>query len=228
MAARPRRVQRLGRGRALLGLLSEQPDRRRRAALVLRGAGRASAGARVSPLLRRGVLGALVRRAAGVGAAGRRPLERRRLQHALEALVDDGVPLRVHVRATGDRAPRCAASGRLSGPRRRSSCNAPRSPRGRTTRTSTACARSTGASATPCCRLSRRAACGSQARTRRSISGSTSAARPEPFCRRLLEHGIVAAPGSFFGAAGEGYARFALVPTQAQCERAAEILREIL
>jgi succinyldiaminopimelate transaminase len=50
----------------------------------------------------------------------------------------------------------------------------------------------------------------------------------EPFCRRLLEHGIVAAPGSFFGAAGEGYARFALVPTQEQCERAAEILREIL
>jgi acetylornithine aminotransferase len=50
----------------------------------------------------------------------------------------------------------------------------------------------------------------------------------EPFCRRLLEHGIVAAPGSFFGAAGEGYARFALVPTQAQCERAAEILREVL
>jgi acetylornithine aminotransferase len=50
----------------------------------------------------------------------------------------------------------------------------------------------------------------------------------EPFCRRLLEHGIVAAPGSFFGAAGEGYARFALVPTQEQCERAAEILREVL
>jgi succinyldiaminopimelate transaminase len=50
----------------------------------------------------------------------------------------------------------------------------------------------------------------------------------EPFCRRLLEHGIVAAPGSFFGAAGEGYARFALVPTQEQCERAAEILRKIL
>jgi succinyldiaminopimelate transaminase len=50
----------------------------------------------------------------------------------------------------------------------------------------------------------------------------------EPFCRRLLEHGIVAAPGAFFGEAGEGYARFALVPTQAQCERAAEILREVL
>ena len=50
----------------------------------------------------------------------------------------------------------------------------------------------------------------------------------EPFCRRLLEHGIVAAPGAFFGAAGEGYARFALVPTQAECERAAEILRDVL
>jgi acetylornithine aminotransferase len=50
----------------------------------------------------------------------------------------------------------------------------------------------------------------------------------EPFARRLLEHGIVVAPGSFFGPAGEGYARFALVPTQAECERAAQILREVL
>jgi aspartate/methionine/tyrosine aminotransferase len=50
----------------------------------------------------------------------------------------------------------------------------------------------------------------------------------EPFCRRLLEQGIVAAPGSFFGSAGEGYARFALVPTQAECERAAVILRAAL
>jgi acetylornithine aminotransferase len=50
----------------------------------------------------------------------------------------------------------------------------------------------------------------------------------EPFARRLLEHGIVAAPGSFFGAAGEGYARFALVPTQDECERAAAILRNVL
>jgi len=50
----------------------------------------------------------------------------------------------------------------------------------------------------------------------------------EPFARRLLEHGIVVAPGSFFGAAGEGYVRLALVPTQEQCERAAAILREVL
>jgi succinyldiaminopimelate transaminase len=50
----------------------------------------------------------------------------------------------------------------------------------------------------------------------------------EEFARRLLSHGIVVAPGSFFGAAGEGYARFALVPTQEQCERAAAILRDVL
>jgi N-succinyldiaminopimelate aminotransferase len=50
----------------------------------------------------------------------------------------------------------------------------------------------------------------------------------EAFARRLLDHGIVCAPGSFFGRAGEGYVRFALVPTQAECERAATILREVL
>ncbi len=49
----------------------------------------------------------------------------------------------------------------------------------------------------------------------------------EPFARNLLEHGIVVAPGSFFGPAGEGYIRFALVPTQAECERAATILGQL-
>jgi aspartate/methionine/tyrosine aminotransferase len=50
----------------------------------------------------------------------------------------------------------------------------------------------------------------------------------EEFARRLLEHGIVVAPGSFFGPAGEGHVRLALVPTQSECERAAELLREVL
>jgi len=50
----------------------------------------------------------------------------------------------------------------------------------------------------------------------------------EAFARSLLDHGILAAPGSFFGPAGEGYVRFALVPTQAECERAAEILEAVL
>ena len=44
---------------------------------------------------------------------------------------------------------------------------------------------------------------------------------------RLLEQGIVLAPGSFFGPAGEGYLRLALVPTLAECERAAELLAAV-
>jgi acetylornithine aminotransferase len=47
----------------------------------------------------------------------------------------------------------------------------------------------------------------------------------ETIARDLLERGILVAPGSFFGPTGEGYVRLALVPTQAECERAAAILR---
>ena len=36
------------------------------------------------------------------------------------------------------------------------------------------------------------------------------------------------APGSFFGPDGEGYVRMALVPTQSECERAAQILEAAL
>jgi acetylornithine aminotransferase len=50
----------------------------------------------------------------------------------------------------------------------------------------------------------------------------------EALARRLLDQGIVVAPGSFFGPDGEGYVRMALVPTQAECERAASILEEAL
>ena len=45
---------------------------------------------------------------------------------------------------------------------------------------------------------------------------------------RLLEHGIIVSPGTFFGPAGEGYFRLALVPTEAECRRAATILEEVL
>jgi acetylornithine aminotransferase len=48
--------------------------------------------------------------------------------------------------------------------------------------------------------------------------------RSEPFARRLLERGVLIAPGSFFGPSGEGYVRLALVPTLEECERAAAIL----
>ncbi len=50
----------------------------------------------------------------------------------------------------------------------------------------------------------------------------------ESFAERLLEHGILLAPGSYLGAAGEGYARIALVPSEEDCTRAAEILERVL
>src|SRR5580765_751654 len=55
-------------------------------------------------------------------------------------------------------------------------------------------------------------------------SGETS----EEVAARLLEHGLIVSPGSFFGAAGDGYWRLALVPTVAECRRAAAILEDVL
>jgi N-succinyldiaminopimelate aminotransferase len=48
---------------------------------------------------------------------------------------------------------------------------------------------------------------------------------PDP--AELLERGIIVSPGEMFGSSGEGYVRFALVPTLEECERAADILREV-
>jgi succinyldiaminopimelate transaminase len=48
--------------------------------------------------------------------------------------------------------------------------------------------------------------------------------RADALAAELLEHGVVLAPGSFFGPAGEGFLRLALVPTLAECQRAAELL----
>src|SRR3954470_5478263 len=45
---------------------------------------------------------------------------------------------------------------------------------------------------------------------------------------RLLEHGVIVSPGTFFGPAGAGYFRLALVPTLEECHRAAEILADVL
>jgi acetylornithine aminotransferase len=50
----------------------------------------------------------------------------------------------------------------------------------------------------------------------------------EEFAARLLERGVLVAPGSYLGPSGEGYARLALVPTHEECERAAEILDGVL
>jgi succinyldiaminopimelate transaminase len=47
----------------------------------------------------------------------------------------------------------------------------------------------------------------------------------ESYALRLLdEHGIVIAPGPYFGPGGEGHVRIALVPTPADCRRAADLL----
>jgi N-succinyldiaminopimelate aminotransferase len=55
-------------------------------------------------------------------------------------------------------------------------------------------------------------------------SGETS----ERLAERLLEAGLVVSPGSFFGPSGDGYWRLALVPTEQECARAAEILERAL
>jgi acetylornithine aminotransferase len=50
----------------------------------------------------------------------------------------------------------------------------------------------------------------------------------EELCERLLDRGVLAVPGTYLGPSGEGYVRFALVPTEEECARAVEILEESL
>jgi aspartate/methionine/tyrosine aminotransferase len=50
----------------------------------------------------------------------------------------------------------------------------------------------------------------------------------EAFAHRLLEHGLVVAPGAYLGPSGEGYVRLALVPTEAECAEAAAIIEDVL
>jgi acetylornithine aminotransferase len=50
----------------------------------------------------------------------------------------------------------------------------------------------------------------------------------EAVAERLLQRGVLVSPGTFFGPSGEGYIRFALVPTLEECERAATIIQEAL
>jgi aspartate/methionine/tyrosine aminotransferase len=50
----------------------------------------------------------------------------------------------------------------------------------------------------------------------------------DAFAESLLDHGVVVSPGSFFGPSGEGYVRFALVPSLEDCRRAAAVLEEAL
>ena len=50
----------------------------------------------------------------------------------------------------------------------------------------------------------------------------------EGHAARLLGSGVLVTPGSYLGPSGEGYVRYALVPTEEECARAATILEEVL
>jgi acetylornithine aminotransferase len=50
----------------------------------------------------------------------------------------------------------------------------------------------------------------------------------EGHAARLLQSGVIVTPGSFLGPSGEGYVRYALVPTEDECARAAAILEDVL
>jgi acetylornithine aminotransferase len=50
----------------------------------------------------------------------------------------------------------------------------------------------------------------------------------EGHAARLLENGVIVTPGSFLGPSGDGYVRYALVPTEDECARAAAILEDVL
>jgi aspartate/methionine/tyrosine aminotransferase len=50
----------------------------------------------------------------------------------------------------------------------------------------------------------------------------------EGFAEQLLEAGVVVTPGSYLGESGEGYVRFALVPTEEECRLAVEQLEDAL
>ena len=47
------------------------------------------------------------------------------------------------------------------------------------------------------------------------------------FVEELLKLGIVTTPGSFLGPGGEGFVRWALVPTLAQCREAIARLEQL-
>jgi aspartate/methionine/tyrosine aminotransferase len=50
---------------------------------------------------------------------------------------------------------------------------------------------------------------------------------PYELAPELLEAGVVLAPGAFFGPAGDGYARLALVPPLEVCERGAALIQSL-
>ena len=211
------------RRRARLGQLPAQPDGRGRAARVLRASSRRRAERHDFVIASdEAYTRALVRRAAAVGAAGGGPLARRRLPDAEQALVDDRLPLRVRRGAAGDRR---GAEG--VPPDGRDGAAGVRPARvGR--RVERRAARRGDARALP--REARRADPGDREPRlgdRRERGDDVPLGRSGRIRDALLERGLIVSPGELFGPSGEGYVRFALVPTLEECERAAAILREL-
>ena len=86
----------VGPHRAAVAELPEQPDGGGGAAVAVRAGRRPRPRARLPDLLRRGLQGDLLRRRAPrLDPAGRRPHQRARAQHAVQALGDAGLPLRL-------------------------------------------------------------------------------------------------------------------------------------
>jgi succinyldiaminopimelate transaminase len=50
----------------------------------------------------------------------------------------------------------------------------------------------------------------------------------ESHAARLLDGGVLVTPGSYLGPSGEAYVRYALVPTEDECGRAAAVLEDLL
>ena len=153
----------------------------------------------------------------------RRPLARRGLQHALQALVDARLPLRVRRRRPGDR--RRAEEVPAERRRRAAGVRPARRGRGlgRRGRTSTRCASATAPSATRCCPRWRRSGCATRAATRRSSCGWTPARTPTRSPRAGSRRAWSSRPAR--SSARPGYLRLALVPPPEDCARAAELIR---
>ena len=160
-------------------------------------------------------------------AAARRPHERARPQHALQALVDARLSLGLRRRRSRDRSPRSSATARTSASRRRPSSSARPRRRGAT--------RTTSIEVRERYRAKRDALLPALLAAGLEPSGGDASfflwlrvpggEDAEAYALRLLdEHGIVVAPGPYFGPGGEGHVRIALVPTLEDCRRAAELL----
>ncbi len=158
-----------------------------------------------------------------LGARAPRPHQRRRAQHALQALLDAGLPLGLR----GRRPRRDRRAQALPPQRRRRAAGVRPARRGRGV--GRRGARRGRAGALPRAREVLLPAL--EARGLRHAGGDATfflwldgGAGAEATAAEWLERGIIVAPGSFFGPAGEGFLRLALVPPLEECERAAALL----